>query len=137
MDSASAVLEDCCTSSLQIWCRDMTNHIRQRCTAVRISPHQTEFILTKFHKAIGWDASSNDVIPNATLQLAAMSWNDIIGITYNVLIETRRWAPSNSPGLEVQLSEVEDWHNSILHDVSMSKCADESPIREDMHFQFE
>ena len=68
-----------CTPSLKVWRDGMATHIQNKCTSTNLSQHQTNFIIAKFDKAIGWDASSNDVMPSAPL--SAGSWDDIVIIT--------------------------------------------------------
>ena len=100
-----------CTPSLKVWRDGMATHIQNKCTSTNLSQHQTNFIIAKFDKAIGWDASSNDVMPSAPL--SAGSWDDIVMITYSAIIETIKFFPTNAPSFTLMHSEVVEWHTSL------------------------
>ena len=96
----------------------MTSTIQEKCnTTPTISNLQTEHIISNFHKSIGWDITTNDVIPSAPL--SAGTWDEIITLVTTSL---------QTSGLSsVQQSEVMSWHQD-LGDIH----ANDSPLIPDL-----
>ena len=96
----------------------MTSTIQQKCiTTTNISTIQTEHIISNFHKSIGWDITTNDVIPSAPL--SAGTWDEIITLVATSL--------QNSGLSCIRHNEVMKWHQE-LGDIH----ANDSPLISDL-----
>jgi phosphoglycolate phosphatase-like HAD superfamily hydrolase len=80
----------------------MTAAVMRKCIDTGISATRSEYIISKFHQSIGWDAVINDVLPSAPL--SASTWDEIVDISVASLCES---------GLTVQYQEVLEWHQDL------------------------
>ena len=91
-----------CTPALHLWCKGMTADVQKKCQTVGFTSGQSEGIISSFHKAIGWDTKTHDLVPSCPLSSA--TWQQIIDLSSASLLHS---------GLNVEPSEVLTWHQTL------------------------
>lgn len=109
--------------ALRTWCSEMTKAVRRRCDYTDgISAAHADRIVSDFHSSIGWNSTSNDLMPSAPL--SARTWDEIVGISATSLRDS---------GLDgIDRDEVLRWHRGLGR-----IDAEDPPLIDDMAGLFE
>ena len=80
----------------------MTKDVQMKSQSVGMTSGQLQSIIAGFHKAIGWDAESHDLVPSGPLSSA--TWQQIVEISAASLLNS---------GLSIEPSDVQEWHQTL------------------------
>ena len=89
-----------CTPALHNWCSRMTDFIKEESRSVVYMA--TNEIVSRFHKAIGWNEEENCLIESAPL--AAATWDEILELSSEAL---------TSCGIKEAPIKVRIWHDNL------------------------